>query len=375
VQRWANAGWSAVALAIVGLVSPAAAQSPLPDLSVSRLELGNAQGGQPSLLAVSRPGVPSPLDGPQKISVTFARPTPVSDVLRLLVRTTPFSVVTDASVGTTFSGELRDLTVRQALEAVLFAASLDYTVSGRVVQVFPRRAETRLFEVDLVAGRADQGRDVFTEIGAGVAALLSEGGRSHVDRRAGLVQVTDFADRLDQVALYLESVHLRAARQVRLEARVLEVRLEGARGVDWRALGGSQGSGAGVIVRDLDALVRALGGPDRAAVVQTASFVATNNEPAVVRFGGRGAAGESTLALAVTAQVGADSVVQLNVAPSLSRARGGGASSGEAGTIVRVREGESVMLSGSMVDGLAAAGTELVLLVTPTIVAPAAGVR
>ena len=57
----------------------------------------------------------------------------------------------------------------------------------------------------------------------GVQALLSASGRMHVDRSAGLVQVTDFADRLDQVGVYVEAVQLRAMRQVRIEAHVFEV--------------------------------------------------------------------------------------------------------------------------------------------------------
>ena len=52
--------------------------------------------------------------------------------------------------------------------------------------------------------------DAFAEIDRGVAALLSPDGRHHVDRRAGLVHVTDHRERLDQVALYLETVQVRA---------------------------------------------------------------------------------------------------------------------------------------------------------------------
>ena len=97
--------------------------------------------------------------------------------------------------------------------------------------------------------------------------LLRPPGRAHVDRAAGLVQVTDFTDRLDQVALYLEAVQLRASRQVRLDARVLEV-TSGAAGqpIDWNDMATRSGAGvrraapgvAGLRVTDLGALMNAI---------------------------------------------------------------------------------------------------------------------
>src|SRR4051794_3705671 len=64
------------------------------------------------------PGISS-LDAPRRLSVSFATPVPVRDVLSLLVRGTPFSLSIDARVDGVFVGELKDVTLRQALESVL----------------------------------------------------------------------------------------------------------------------------------------------------------------------------------------------------------------------------------------------------------------
>lgn len=379
--------------AVVVLVSPAAAQ--LPDLPVTRLERGQAAGeAQLPSLPVNRVADQTALDAPRTITLTFAQPVPVRDVLRLLVRATPFSVVARESATGTFSGELRDLTVRQALEAVLFSCSLDYSIRGTVIHVFPRRPETRLFEVNLLAvrrssrhtTRGDDGRieltsesetDVFAEIDRGVAALLSRAGRHHVDRRAGLVQVTDFADRLDQVGVYLESVQLRAARQVRLDARLIEVRLDGAaRGVDWRALAATTSGDAahatpGLAVGELDRLLQAAGEQGQVTVVSMAQFVAMNNEPALVRIG-RGAGNPEGLAMTVIAQIGPDGIVQMNVATPLGSYGGPDAPLSGTDTMIRLSEGETVMISG-LSPGLGEEGrTALIVLLTPTIVGPVA---
>ena len=47
--------------------------------------------------------------------------------------------------------------------------------------------------------------------------LLSPDAVFNIDRKAGLVQVTDFPERLDRVALYLDTVHDRVHRQVQID--------------------------------------------------------------------------------------------------------------------------------------------------------------
>ena len=65
--------------------------------------------------------------------------------------------------------------------------------------------------------------------------LLTERATFNVDRKAGLLQVTDFPERLDRVSLYLDAVQDRVQRQVQIDARVIEVEPSDAKavGVDW----------------------------------------------------------------------------------------------------------------------------------------------
>lgn len=353
----------------------------LPGTQVERLD----RSAQPQTVPVTRPATLADLDAPRTLSLTFPRPAAIRDVLSLLVRGTPLSVVVDSGVRAAFSGELRNLTVRQALEAVLFQARLDYDVRGTVIRVFPRRTSTRFFTLDLPAVRrswsaASGGArsslttsaesDPYAEIDRGVAALLSGEGRHHVDRRAGLVQVTDFADRLDQVALYLETVQLRASRQVRIEARVFRVALrDGSLARD--------PAGAPSVAADLNAAIASLQSAGEATLVAAPSLLAMNNEAALVTLdeaavpGAAGSAASPTaLSLVVTPQISADGFIHLSVAP---RVDAGAAQSVPdppvafaADTIVRLREGETVMISG--LPSGRGRRTEWVVLLTPTLV-------
>ena len=123
--------------------------------------------------------------------------------------------------------------------------------------MFKREPETRLFDINYLAteragstqrrqptarrdgspraSRRTTKTDVFADIAKGVQTLLSEQGTFNVDRKAGLLQVTDFPERLDRVGVYLDAVQDRVHRQVQIDARVLEVELndEKAVALDW----------------------------------------------------------------------------------------------------------------------------------------------
>ena len=450
------AGWASTSVAQTGGSRP-------PDLFDTRLQATRPSSGAATEAAKPDPGGGQPLfltrlddrqaaadlDGPRRISMSVSRPMPLPDLLLLLVNGTPLSMVTDKDVSGTFTGDLKDLTMRQALEAVLFPYGLDYDLQGTLIRVFPRKASTRLFSLNFVNVRRTLQRsgvslpsvgdarnaselssatstDPFAEVEQGVRSLLSASGRMHVDRTAGLVQVTDFAERLDQIGVYIEAVQLRAARQVRIDAYVFNVELSGAGAntIDWSTTAiknaavsrSPSGYGpAGLTVSNIDAFASALAEQGRVVRVTAPAVVAMNNEPAMIRVGKqlvyfapmtssendhRPVPRPSTVlegfTLSVLAQIAADHFIQLHVSPSFAAQAGESKDhSGsvapvmavnETDTLMRVRDGETIVLAGflSEADRLKPASgfarlfsgpshttvrSELVILLTPTIVA------
>src|SRR6185295_13315272 len=156
---------------------------------------------------------------------------------------------------------------------------LDYSVQDNVIRVFRRRVVTRIFDINYVITRrtgsrsltasssatggsvtavgtigvvattdmgsgsggnsaqvnGNDGGDFFAEFDTGLKTLLSADARYNLDRKAGLLQVTDYPDRLDKIGLYLEAVQTRVNRQVQIEAKVIEVELSStfAAGLNW----------------------------------------------------------------------------------------------------------------------------------------------
>jgi type II secretory pathway component GspD/PulD (secretin) len=353
------------------------------------------------------------LDAPRNLTLTFVEPRPIDEVLRLIVSGTPFSLAIDSDVSGAFRGELRDLTLREALTTLLTPLGLEFRVEGTVLRITRRRTETRQFDLNVLDVRRElqrttgsasasltstvPGDDVFAGIGEGLQALLSESGRAHVDRRAGLAIVTDFPDRLERVALYLETLQARSAQELRLQAQAFEVTLKpGASSIDWRAVRQNLGLSADApiagLASDLTALRAALLLQGDIRQLWSPEVTTINNEPALLRIDTPGVA---SLTLTVIPQISGDGVIQLAVTHTWEE-RGGEHKEGlmkstpvqritEADTVTRLTSGSAVLLSGLLrpvqapkqATGAAAlfgaqpkrdGSAELVVVLRPTIV-------
>lgn len=349
------------------------------------------------------------LDSPRRLTVTFAEATPIDQVLQLLVTGTPFSLAVDPAVNGLFRGELKQLTLRDSLTALLAPLGLDFHVEGTLLRVTKHQPQTRLFDLNLLtlqrtvqrttggngaAIAATAGHDeVIAGVVEGVKALLSESGRVHVDGRAGLVQVTDFQDQLDRVALYVETLQQRSGRQVRLQSQVFEITLRGAAPIDWRVVRARLGlpaDGAAGFAVDPRALRSALAADGEIRDLWAPDVTALNNEPALVRIA---TPGGSSLTMTVVPQISADGIVQLSVAhaweePDGERREGMFKSTPltrvtEADTVMRVLDGQTAVIAGLLrPQQVASTGektlfgsapkkaghAELVVLLRPTVV-------
>jgi type II secretory pathway component GspD/PulD (secretin) len=301
-------------------------------------------------------------------SLTFAQPVPIKDLLLLLVRGTTLSVVPDPAISGTFIGELKNVTVRQALELILRPLGLAHDIDGNVVRVFTRQPETRIFDLNYIATERSAAStvggagspatstsvssstrsDVFEDLTKGVQTLLTRTASFNVDRKAGLLQVTDFSERLDRVSLYLDAVQDRVHRQVQIDALIIEVEPndEKAMGVDWTALA-AQITGAatpaqraaprrsltGLRVTDLAQLMSLLAEQGTVVTIASPRMLTMNNEPSIVRTDG--------VVFTVTPQIATDSIVTLSVSPVMTAPV-----VAETDMLARVADGETLVISG-----------------------------
>ncbi|KPV40351.1 hypothetical protein AN478_08650 [Thiohalorhabdus denitrificans] len=210
-----------------------------------------------------------------------ARGAPVREVLLGLVDGTDYSVVIDPEVSGEVALDLRQVTVPEAMD--FLARSYGYGVErvGRRFLVQPADFQTRTFRVnylsmdrsgssqtrissgqvtqsaandsnrggngsDRVMGsriETDSEEDFWGQLREGLEAILADGpgDESHLVMHpgAGVVLVRAMPATLRNVGEYLEAVEGGAHRQVVIEAKILEVRLDDAfeSGIDWATLG------------------------------------------------------------------------------------------------------------------------------------------
>ena len=397
-------------------------ESPLRPLAVTQLDEG-------------RHG--TDLDNSRPVTITLSEPISISDLLVMLVRDTRLSVVVDPDISGSFRGDLKDVTLRQALELILQPNGFDYSVQGNLIRVFKRRFETRRFDLNYVATRRSGTRtlaasnsiapseasgmtaaspggrsaevtgsdadDIFAEVSGGLRMLMSSEGRFNIDRKAALLQATDYPDRLDQIQLYLDAVHNRATRQVQIQAKVIEVTLTEASsaGINWNLLVERAGDAvaltqnvvpsadgtirAGLRIKDLTGLLNALASQGSVNVLASPTVNALNNEPVIMRVGVQDVFFRTTtqtdavsgrvlqttvepqaitegVVLSVTPQIGSDGMINMSITPSLTERTGQVTSRfgdtvpvltvREADTMVRVREKDTIVIAGLMDERL-----------------------
>ncbi len=382
----------------------------------------------------------SDLDSTRPVTITLSDSTPITDLLLMLVRDTRLSVVPDPDVQGTFRGDLKDVTLRQALEMILQPHGFDYSMQGNVIRVFKRRFETRRFDLNYVVTRRSGSRtlaasnsitpsgasgmnpgtqaggqgssaevtgsdngDIFSDVSAGVQTLLSPDGRFNMDKKAALLQATDYPDRLDQIQLYLEAVQNRATRQVQIQAKVIEVTLsdEFSAGINWSLVIERAGDAvsltqnvvptsggtftAGLNIKDFTGLLNAFATQGKVNVMASPTVNALNNEPAIMRVGTQDVFFRTTtqtdgvsgrilqttvepqaitegVVLSVTPQISSDGMINMSITPSLTERTGQATSRfgdtvpilsvREADTMVRVHEKETIVIAGLMEERL-----------------------
>ncbi len=337
------------------------------------------RGAPPAAAATKPPHIPpaqmevvqvaeaEPAPAPERFSLAV-NDAELRDVLMLLAKNASFSLVLDPGVGGRVSADLKLMTLPEALDALLAPLHLAYELDGKRVHVYQPGVVTRTFHLDYLttrrdghstltissggggqsgggsaggqswsggssgsSGQGDNSRaatqisrevhvDLWQAVEEGLTALVRAGREGSpaqvvVNRDAGTILVTADAALMERVASYLRAVQEAMAREVMIEAKIVEVELNDAHrlGVDWSAVASAAGGftgtltgGAAALLGRAPILAQELGGGERAfrlgatshdlalvldaiatqgqvRVVSSPRVAALNNQPAVIK--------------------------------------------------------------------------------------------
>jgi type IV pilus assembly protein PilQ len=209
-----------------------------------------AQPAGPQVPAPQNP-LPTPTDRPSRytghpVSLDFAG-SDLRAVLRTFSEISGLNIVIDPSIQGTVDLKLTDVPWDQALEIILRANKLGYSLEGTIVRIAPLSAladeeaqrrklseeqalagELRVLTRSLSYARAEDLRQMLTQ------TVLSQRGSVQTDARTNTIIINDLPDRLTRAGDLLTTLDVPQP-QVEIEARIVQTTREFARnlGVQW----------------------------------------------------------------------------------------------------------------------------------------------
>jgi len=219
----------------------------------------------------------------EKLYSVEVRDARLGDLLNLFAKEAGLSLIITkgTNVDQLVTLNLREVTLREALDAMTKTNGLAYTLKGRFLEVSDRM--TKIFNLNYItslrtttediggdvlraavetsvgvggAGAAGGGGvattqmkgqfevkgeeekasvDLWKQIENGIKGILSKQGEMTVNRATGIIMVTDFVDRVKKIEQFLNEIKNSLSRQVLIEAKIIEVKLkeEFRFGIDW----------------------------------------------------------------------------------------------------------------------------------------------
>ncbi len=233
-------------------------------------------------LTVEMPALTTPTETRFDLNVNNA---PANQVFMALVSGTRNSMLVHPDVAETITVNLKDVTVIEALESIREIYGYEYKIQGTRIYIQPVTVQTRLFQVNYLAGRRAGRAEVRVSSGSiqgaptgapgaapaaapGAGAATSQGLESSrvttssdndfwgdvnaairtiigtaadrsvvVNANSGIIMVRALPKELRSVEQYLKAMALMVERQVMLEAKIIEVSLadQFSSGINWSA--------------------------------------------------------------------------------------------------------------------------------------------
>ena len=260
--------------------------------AASRQKAVDAEAVQKALLPPLAPQLPPDAAKPMEPRFDLAvNNAPASQVFMAIVSGTRYSMLVHPEVSGNVTVNLKDVTVREALDTLRELYGYEYKVLGTRIMIQPITLQTRVFQVNYLAGRRRGQSDVRVSSGSisaaptsqtgGIGAVLptpttagtpgtmnaisvessriatssdtdfwqelssalktlvgTEAGRNVViSQHSGVIIVRAFPGELRNVEIFLKATQLVVERQVMLEAKIIEVQLNDGfqTGVNWSA--------------------------------------------------------------------------------------------------------------------------------------------
>jgi MSHA biogenesis protein MshL len=249
---------------------------------------------------------------------------PAQQVFMAIVTGTRYNMLVPQDVGGTITISLKDVTVREALDAIRELYGYEYVVKGNRITVQSNSLQTRIFQINYLAShrqgaselrvtsssiagggtspgaaptgntntpqppptsnstltsrvRTETDSDFWGSLGTALTAIVgnADGRKVVINPQSGIVVVNALPREMRQIEAYLRATQAVVDRQVMLEAKILDVALsqDFQSGVNWAGFGSGANSRSAIGVAAPGTTLRAASGT--AAVLESGAVTVT----------------------------------------------------------------------------------------------------
>lgn len=332
----------------------------------------------------------------EKISIDY-KDVDIADILRSLSYTYGLNLVTSSEVKGKITISLKDVTIAEALDAILSANGYNYSHKGSILYITPGGTEGAQVVTEPITLKYIKAADAQNL----VRKVLSSKGDIKVDEISNMLVVTDYSVNIEKLKELLKGVD-QPPRQVLIEAKIVDISSKDLQnlGVTWQidyspghgifgrstakaeelkmtqTLAGPSSSLTGgqlkldtLVLKGLtaNATIDALVQAQKAHLLASPSIAVLNNREARIIIGEKVPYKERTqtttgttettrfidvgTTLRVTPSINADGYITLAIHPEVSSVKalidaGPQITTREADTVVRVKEGETIVIGG-----------------------------
>ena len=139
---------------------------------------------------------------PEKLYSFFARDLNIQDVLLAFSKESEFNIVIDPELSGKVTIDLKRVTLKEALDAILSPLGWTYRIDGKFIKILRPQMETRLFTLNYIATKRSGKREIYASTGGG----LQTGAISGQQVTAGAGARTGYSDlvSVDEMDLWKE---------------------------------------------------------------------------------------------------------------------------------------------------------------------------
>ncbi|MFB3886013.1 MAG: secretin and TonB N-terminal domain-containing protein [Thermodesulfobacteriota bacterium] len=140
---------------------------------------------------------------PEKLYSFFARDASIYDVLLAFSRESEFNIVMDPDLSGKVTIDLKRVTLKEALDAILSPIGWNYVIEGKFIKVLRPQMETRLFKLNYIATKRTGRREVYASTGGGMQSGSLAGQQSVVSLSSSRTGYSDLVS-VDEMDLWMD---------------------------------------------------------------------------------------------------------------------------------------------------------------------------